>query len=93
MTLAQRTKDFILKGDNTMRMTYLGEDISEDMVVPVLNGFEYDVNITPAPVRNQNGEIKQRLVVFVHELEDDKCIATLPYREDDWREVSAKILF
>ena len=28
--------------------------------------------------------MKVRLMVYVHEPEDDKCIATIPYREDEW---------
>ena len=25
-----------------------------------------------------------RPMVYVHELENDKCIAAIPYREDEW---------
>ncbi len=67
-----------------MRMRYLGKDIDKDMVIPVLNGYDYDIELRQTPYRNKNGEIKVRLMVYVHELEDDKCIATLPYREDEW---------
>ena len=69
-----------------MLMKYLGKTVSKDMVRPVLNGHDYDVNIVKAPFRNQDGELRTRLVIFVHDLEDDKCIAALTYRENEWTE-------
>lgn len=67
-----------------MRMRYLGKDIDKDMVIPVLNGYDYDIELRHTPYRNKNGDIMVRPMVYVHELKDDKCIAAIPYREDEW---------
>ncbi len=67
-----------------MRMRYLGKDIDKDMVIPVLNGYDYDIELRHTPYRNKNGDMMVRPMVYVYELEDDKCIAAIPYREDEW---------
>lgn len=67
-----------------MRMRYLGKDIDKDMVIPVLNGYVYDIELRHTPYRNKNGDMMVRPMVYVYELEDDKCIAAIPYREDEW---------
>lgn len=66
------------------KMLYKGENIQKGMIIPVMNNTFYFVIIVNIPYRNLDALISYRTMAKIYNIETSRCIACIPYDEDDW---------
>lgn len=68
-----------------MKMLYKGKDIYKGMITPVRNGNSYFVEVVPTPYRSFEATINFTDMARVYDMETARCIACIPYKQEEWK--------